>query len=122
MLEAEPSEPFKPRLQTEFSGSGPGNRSKTAIGLEDSGGNIDPSVLDDAPWWFSAIAPFVRSHYRQQFHGWPLKTSMVVLERAGIPPIYRLGLGLRWRLIHPIEDDFTTEDFCTILADKELLR
>jgi hypothetical protein len=42
-----------------------------------------------------------------------------ILKTAGVPPIYRIGLGLRWGFTIPDRDDFSVEDFALFMTFRQ---
>lgn len=127
--ESHDDEEQKPRLELEYSGSGPGSRIKTAIGAGDDNSQIDPSVLPDPPWWFSFVDP--RINYRSLFCTLPLEVALKLLEEVEVPPLYRLGLGFQWGFLDDRRDGFMRGDLAEIMRalgvltgslDKELAK
>ena len=41
---------------------------------------------------------------------------MLILSQHGVPPMYRLGVGLRWGFINPEQHNFSEEDYATLLV------
>lgn len=119
MHELEPQEPAKPKLQLEYSGDGPGQKSKTAVATDGGGPELDRSTLPDAPWWFGFVEVLLKRKYQKHFQKLSLTKAMPILKYAGVPPIYRIGLGLRWGFIIPDRDDFTVEDFGLIMPSSQ---
>jgi hypothetical protein len=103
----------KPKLQLETAGAGSGRNRKTAIGAMDWNDfhfhfHFDRAGLADPPWWFLLHGIFLRAQYKRKFRRLPLEQAMAVLESANVPPLYKLGLGLRWGFITA---GFSAEDF-----------
>jgi hypothetical protein len=121
VFEREPQESNKPKLQLEYSsGGGAGKKPRTAIGTESGGGpELDRSGLADAPWWFMFNEFWLRRRYKQHFKSLSIGDAMSILRRAEVPPLYRIGLGVRWGFIIPDRDDFTVDDFDLITPSKQ---
>ncbi len=111
----EPEEPYKPELQLEYAGGGPGSHGRTALGYEEFGQPLDRSELSEAPWWFVPFAEWNRQKYEIEFSTMSTRRALTLLEAAGIPPLYRLGLGLRWQFGDWNEQNFSLDDFAQIL-------
>src|SRR5580698_2329907 len=101
-MSSQTNEPEKPRLQLEFAGDGPGSRVRTAVGAADSDFHIDPSRLPPVPWWFRILKRWRKITYSETFSGLPVEFALSLLEKAEIPPLYRLGLGVKWGFIDPV--------------------
>lgn len=114
---AEPEEPFKPKLQLESSGGGSDFSGRTALGFEDGGQSLDRTRLPNAPWWTFLNVKWKARHYRKHFARYDLRKAMFILKTYGVPPLYRLGVGLRWGVIDPERDGFSVADFDALLAD-----
>ncbi|HEY9776815.1 MAG TPA: hypothetical protein V6C81_23835 [Planktothrix sp.] len=114
----------KPRLQLEYSGAGPGNKGRTALGYSEGDGfpSIDATQLPEPPWWFGLVKACRNLDYSRVLRGCPLLIALHVLERAGVPPIYRLGLGFQWNFIDEERDDFSLLEFVEILYDLNLMK
>ncbi len=112
----EPEEPYKPEMQLEYAGGGPGARGRTALGMDDSGPPLDRRRLPTPPWYAFPFGKWRLKGFRKLFGGFPLKTAMFVLKQHEVPPLYRLGVGLRWGFIDPERDNFSLEDFDVLLA------
>jgi len=119
MYQLEPREPEKPKLLLAYSGEGPGSIAKTRIGTGDGGPELERWHLPDPPWWFLFLEPASRFQVRCFFKELPLERSMVFLKKCGVPPLYRVGLGLRWGFIVPERENFTFSDFTDILISAE---
>lgn len=115
MHESDLHEPPKPDLKLEFAGDGPGQKSITAIGTAGDGPELDRSTLPDPPWWFVFVKGIFKRSFQKSFQKRSLEDAMSTLKILQVPPLYRLGLGLRWGFIIPDRDDFTVEDFATVL-------
>ncbi len=115
------NEADKPRLQLEVAGGGPGTRIRTAIAAGDDASHIDSAVLPNAPWWFGILKSWQKLDYSGVFCTLPLEVALRILEKAGIPPLYRLGLGLKWGFIDPRRDDFALGDLAEILTAAGIL-
>jgi hypothetical protein len=114
----EPEEPYHPELQLEYAGGGSGSRPRIALGYDEFGKPIDRSGLPGVPFLFLLFAIWEANKLRKQFEDYSPEKSMCILQHAGVPPLYRLGLGLQWGFIHPIRQNFTIEDFsCLIEID-----
>lgn len=111
----------EPELQLEYAGNGPGSRPPTAIGAQyfGEGPEIDKTGLADPPWWFRLYAPFLIPKFREYFEELALPHALKLLECADVPPVYRLGLGLRWGFIKRAHPNFTVSDFATILTPQD---
>lgn len=94
---------------------------RTAVGLYDDNHWIDASVLPEPPWWFKFVDFFVRLEYVSVLRPIPLEFALTLLSDADIPPLYRLGLGLRWGFIDR-EQGFTVQDLSLILEESGLLK
>jgi hypothetical protein len=110
-----------PKLQLETAGGGPGSRVKTAVATGDHDFHIDRSVLPNAPWWFDILRSWKKISYSQLFCTLPLEVALSLLENAQIPPLYRLGLGLKWGFLDPVRDGFSHSDLAEIMREAELL-
>jgi hypothetical protein len=108
------------RLQLECAGGGPGSRIRTAIGSEDHNFYMDRTVLPDPLWWFSFVEPWLS--YKELFGFLPLEFALSLLEKAGVPPLYRLGLGFQWNFLDAERDGFSETDFAEILHELELFQ
>ncbi len=111
----EPEEPYKPEMQLECSGGGPGARGRTALGMDDSGLPLDRSELSEVPWWFVPFVRWVRHIYESEFSTMSTLRALTLLESAGIPPLYRLGLGVRWQFADWLDQNFSLDDFAQVL-------
>lgn len=115
------NEANEPRLQLEVAGGGPGLRRRTAIAAGDDASYIDPSVLPNAPWWFGILRSWQKLDYSGVFCTLPLEVALSLLEKAKIPPLYRVGLGLKWGFIDSGRDNFTLGDLAEILTAAGIL-
>jgi hypothetical protein len=50
----------------------------------------------------------------------PIAEALASLERAGVPPISRLAVGLEWAFIDPNEDGFSRQDLKELIVGAEL--
>ncbi len=113
----EPEEPYKPELQLEFAGGGPGSRGRTALGYEEFGQPLDRSELAEVPWWFAPFVEWNRQNYESEFSTMSTQRALTLLGSAGIPPLYKLGLGLRWQFSDWKNHNFSLDDFAQILIE-----
>jgi hypothetical protein len=89
-----------PVPQPEFSGSGPGNLVRTALGLFDDDPSIDPTTLKhDPPFWFSIFQSATRKHYYRCLNQMPRERALKILHAAGIPPLCMLTVAMRWDML-----------------------
>jgi hypothetical protein len=121
MLE-EPFDKQLPQPQHEYAGGGPGSRFRTAIGAADNNSRMDPSTLPDPPWWFALAGPWIKVDYMPTFRALPTEIALSLLEKAQVPPLYRLALGLQWGFIDSEREEFSWLDLAEIMRDLELLR
>jgi hypothetical protein len=115
-------QPYQPQPQHEYAGGGPGSRIRTAIGAADNSSHIDPSTLPDPPWWFTLARPWIKVDYKPTFRALPTEVALSFLEKAQVPPLYRLALGVHWGFIDSERDEFSWLDLAEIMRDLELLR
>ena len=52
----------------------------------------------------------------------PLEFALSLLEKAGVPPLYRLGLGFQWNFLDAERDGFSEMDFAEILRELQLFQ
>jgi hypothetical protein len=121
MLE-EPFDEHQPQPQHEYAGGGPGSRIRTAIGASDNDFYMDPSTLPDPPLWFVFVRPWLKLDYKQLFCTLPMEVALSLLEKARVPPTYRLALGLQWGFIDSEREGFSWGDMADILRDRDLLK
>lgn len=76
---------------------------------------FDGAQLPENPWWFSFIEPFVKSRYRKYLASLPIEGALKILESVHVPPLYRLGLGLKWGIIDPGKSGFSLSEFNIIV-------
>ncbi len=119
---AESDDDYRPQPQVEYSGGGPGARILTAVGAAGDRPYIDPSTLPDPPWWFVLAKPLLKLHFEKSFCRLPIEVALSTLERAGVPPLYRLALGLHWGFIDSQSEQFSWLDLAEIMREHELLQ
>jgi hypothetical protein len=123
-MEGDKDEEYTPDLQLEFAGQGPGSGGRTAIGAHyfGDGPEIDRTGLKNPPWWFRFYAPFILETYRAYFSKKGYSKSFRILEEANVPPMYRLGLGVKW-LFRNEDGEFilTEEEFAPIVEPSDNL-
>lgn len=118
MFQPDRDEPERPKLQLELAGDGPGTNRPTRVGAGHKGGepDFDRTGLPPEPWWWRFVGSSTRANYRQFFQKQAQDTALRILESAGVPPLYRLGLGLLWDFIIPDRDEFSVEDIAHLLV------
>ncbi|HEY9754581.1 MAG TPA: hypothetical protein V6C97_05455 [Oculatellaceae cyanobacterium] len=109
-----------PKLQLEYSGGGPGPTMRTAVGVSDGDNYISGAWLPAPPWWFFVLEQKQIELCRKRFHLMPLPEALACLECAGVPPIARLVVGLRWAFIDPNRDGFSRQELKELIIDAEL--
>jgi hypothetical protein len=115
LYQEEPEESRKPKLQLEPAGGGPAARGRTALGYEDPAQPLDRRRLPTPPWW--TFVKWRVKAYRELFAGFDLRKAMFLLKQFEVPPLYRLGVCLRWGLIDADRDGFSVADFDALLRD-----
>jgi hypothetical protein len=109
-----------PKLQLEFAGGGPGSIARTAVGAAGGDNFLSGAWLPYPPWWFFCLDKKQRSLCRNRFHPMPLNEAFACLEAAGVPPISRLAVGLKWGFINPNENGFSRQDLKELIVDAKL--
>jgi hypothetical protein len=109
-----------PKLQLQYSGGGPGSKVRTAVGASSGDNYISGARLPNPPWWFFVFEKKQKDLCRANYHQMPIAEALASLERAGVPPISRLAVGLEWAFIDPNEDGFSRQDLKELIVGAEL--